>query len=330
MLEHGGERGHASRRYGIPLSGWLDLSTGINPIAWPALPIPLECWSRLPEGDDGLEAIAADYYGAAGALAVAGAQAAIQALPRLRPPGKVVVVAPTYAEHAQRWAGQGHEVLQLAIADVADAVKTSDVLVVVNPNNPDGRQIERSTLLAWHERLATRGGWLVVDEAFADAEPAQSLASDCERPGMVVLRSFGKFFGLAGARLGFLLAASSLRERMAEDLGPWPVGGATRYLAKAALADRAWQAETRRQLPLRVARLSQLLQRHGLQPNGGCALFQWVATAQALRWRERLAEQGVLLRVYPGGLRIGLPGPEAAWQRLDRALAEVNAMSSLQ
>jgi cobalamin biosynthetic protein CobC len=328
VLEHGGQIARASRRYGIPCADWLDLSTGINPTAWPVSMAPAESWARLPEADDGLDQIAAEYYGAPIALAVPGTQAAIQALPRLRAPGKVVVVAPIYEEHAHRWALAGHEVSPLGVAAVTEAIRRCDVVVVVNPNNPDGRRIDREMLLDWNARLAARGGWLVVDEAFADANPAESLAPDCGRQGLLVLRSFGKFFGLAGVRLGFVLAKGELLGRIAEDLGPWAVAGPTRHLAKAALADRAWQAEMRWQLRVRAGRLAKLLERHGLSPCGGCALFQWVPTADAMRLRDRLAERGILVRAYPEGLRFGLPGPEAAWARLEGALAQVAAVES--
>ena len=63
MLEHGGRLRVAARRFGIPLSDWVDLSTGINPQPYPVPPLAPEVWLRLPETDDGLEAAAARYYG---------------------------------------------------------------------------------------------------------------------------------------------------------------------------------------------------------------------------------------------------------------------------
>ncbi len=195
MLEHGGRLRDAARQYGIALENWLDLSTGINPLGWPVPALPPRCWQRLPEPDDGLEAAAGRYYRARHVLAVTGSQAAIQALPRLRPVCRAGVVAPTYAEHGHAWSNAGHELTVLAAADIDGALDRLDVLLLVNPNNPTGAVFEPAVLHRWRERLAARGGWLVVDEAFADANPACSLAAETGAPGLVVLRSLGKFFG---------------------------------------------------------------------------------------------------------------------------------------
>ena len=217
MLEHGGRLRAAAQRYGIAVADWLDLSTGIAPYGWPLPPIPADAWQRLPEQDDGLEALARDYYGAAALLPVAGSQAAIQALPRLRRPGlRVGVVSPAYAEHALAWRREGHLVQELSEGTVERDLEYFDLLLVINPNNPSGRLIERQRLLGWHARLAERGGWLVVDEAFMDCTPQHSLAADSQRPGLIVLRSFGKFFGLAGTRLGFVLAEQALLDHLGE------------------------------------------------------------------------------------------------------------------
>ena len=242
MLEHGGRLRAAAQRYGIAVADWLDLSTGIAPYGWPLPPIPADAWQRLPEQDDGLEALACDYYGAAALLPVAGSQAAIQTLPRLRRPGlRVGVVSPAYAEHALAWRREGHLVQELSEGTVERDLEYFDLLLVINPNNPSGRLIERERLLGWHARLAERGGWLVVDEAFMDCTPEHSLAAESQRPGLIVLRSFGKFFGLAGIRLGFVLAEPILLERIAERLGPWTISGPTRAVATAILQDSAGQ-----------------------------------------------------------------------------------------
>ena len=169
MLEHGGRLRLAARHYGIPLADWLDLSTGINPHAWPVPPLAPEVWQRLPESDDGLEAAAAAYYGNAQLLPVAGSQAAIQALPTCFAPGRVLTLAPTYAEHPHAW--REHRITALPAARIAGAVGGADTLLLVQPNNPTGERFSREQLLDWHRDLASRGGRLIVDEAFLDAEP---------------------------------------------------------------------------------------------------------------------------------------------------------------
>jgi cobalamin biosynthetic protein CobC len=323
MLEHGGRLRRAALRYGIPLDGWLDLSTGINPDSWDGATVPRSAWARLPEDDDGLTEAAAGYYGTADLLPVAGSQAAIMHLPRLRAPCRVGVLAPGYSEHAQCWHRSGHEVMPLTAAECATAAASLDVLVLINPNNPTGHRFAHRQLLQWHSRLRARGGWLVVDEAFADSDPAESLAACCDREGLIVLRSLGKFFGLAGARVGFVLAAAPLRQALAECLGPWTVAGPARFLARRALEDRAWHAVMRAQLTARAARLGALLGARGLAPAGGCGLFQWVPTATAAALHELLARRGILTRLFhtPCSLRFGLPGREEDWRRLDAALA---------
>lgn len=327
MLEHGGGLRAAAARYGIALGDWLDLSTGINPHGWPVPPVPPMVWQRLPEIDDGLETAAAAYYGTPQLLPVAGSQAAIQTLPRLREPGRIGVLHPGYAEHAHAWRQAGHQLELLPPDQLEAAVDWLDALVVVNPNNPTGQRFDPTLLLNWWARLAQRGGWLVVDEAFMDAAPEQSLTTQVGLPGLIVLRSLGKFFGLAGARVGFVMAEAQLRDRLQEALGPWSVSGPSRWIATQALADRDWQVQTRLRLAQAGKRLANLLQRQRLPVAGGTGLFQWVPMPEAEFWQHALARRGILVRHFtdPPGLRFGLPDAEAHWRRLELALAGVRA-----
>lgn len=325
MPSHGGRILAASRSYGRPAEQWLDLSTGISPWSWLAesgyLP-SLESWQRLPQDEDGLEDAASDYYGSA-ALPVAGSQAAIQMLPRLRPNAVVGILNPTYSEHAQAWSEAGHRVLRLVGDDIEEKLAALDVLVLCNPNNPDGRRIPATTLLDWQTQLAARGGWLIVDEAFADAEPALSVSGEGGREGLIVLRSLGKFFGLAGARVGFVLCPDALRASLREALGPWSVAGPSRDVAKRALRDCDWHSRQSARLWHAATRLQHLLCEYGLKPSGGCVLFQQVRTDDARRLFDALANQGILVRRFrePDSLRFGLPRDEDGWQRLEQALA---------
>lgn len=321
MLEHGGRLRQAARRYGIPLAEWVDLSTGINPQAYPVPPLAPEVWQRLPEADDGLEAAAAAFYGSPHLLPVAGSQAAIQALPACLAPGRVLTLAPTYAEHPHAW--RGHPIRAVPAPHIAAAVGEADIVLLVQPNNPDGQRFPRAQLLGWHAELAARGGCLIVDEAFIDADPADSLVPLAGQPGLVVLRSVGKFFGLAGARVGFVFAEATVLNALAERLGPWAVSGPARRVTAAALADTVWQAEARRCLARDSRRLAGLLDESGLAGGGGTALFQWRPTPRARAIHEGLAAQGILTRLFeaPAGLRFGLPASESEWARLAAALA---------
>ena len=333
MLEHGGRLRRAAAHYGIPLADWLDLSTGINPLGWPVPPLPASCWQRLPEDDDELVAVAATAYGHPAPLPLPGSQAAIQSLPSLLPPGPVAVLAPTYAEHPHAFAVAGRTPQRFAAAELEQVAQTAQVVVVVNPNNPDGEVFARERLLAAAATLATHGGWLVVDEAFGDATPELSLAG-CDPcsvglPGnVVVLRSLGKFYGLAGARVGFALAPAALRTVLAERIGPWPVAGPARLVAAGALADGDWQAATRLRLAEDSRRLADLLAPFGAVRRN--ALFCWLPLPDAARLHAALARRAVLTRLFedtPRGLRFGLPGSEEEWTRLAAALEEVQQES---
>ena len=325
LLEHGGRIRAAAQRYGIPENDWLDLSTGINPNGWPVPDVPQEIWQRLPQDDDELTAAAQRYYGTTALLAVAGSQAAIQALPRLRAPCRMAVVTPSYAEHAHAWRQHGHQVTPMSAAEILRSGDDLQVVLIVNPNNPSGKLFTRDELLHLHEKLAARGGWLIVDEAFMDAAPEHSLASLSPRAGLIVLRSVGKFFGLAGARAGFVLAEQTLLNSLAALQGPWPIAAPSRYVTTLALRDFTWQQTTRHALALAAQRLADLLTQHGLMPDGGCGLFQWVRSDDALSVHEQLAQRGILTRLFdvPHSVRFGLPRDEAEWAQLAAALSEV-------
>lgn len=321
MLEHGGRLRAAALRYGIPESDWLELSTGINPNGWPVPTLPAEIWQRLPQDDDGLLVAAQEYYGTTELLAVAGSQAAIQALPTLRKHSRVALLATSYAEHAHAWQRQGHEVVGVSADEILQI--EADVKVIVNPNNPTGKLFSREELLELHARQSAHGGWLLVDEAFMDATPEHGLASLSPRPGLIVLRSLGKFFGLAGARVGFVLAEPILLRELAEALGPWPIAAPSRHVAMLALRDRDWQYATRASLPKASQRLAALLSAHGLVPDGGSTLFQWLCCENAASVHEQLAQQGVLTRLFERSLRFGLPRDDAEWAKLEQTLSKV-------
>lgn len=328
-IRHGGDLLAAVRRYGRPAEDWLDLSTGINPAGYPVPALSAEAWQRLPQDGDGLAEAAALAYGAVQALPVAGSQAAIRTLPMLLKRGRVGVAALGYSEYAPAFARAGHDVVPLGEADFArdDLVDTLDHLVVVNPNNPTARLLPTATLSDWHTRLAARGGTLVLDEAFIDCRPTYSLAARAHLPGLVVLRSLGKFYGLAGVRCGFVLAETALLDALRAEFGHWTVSGPARAVARVALADIAWQSATRLRLDQQGEQLAMLLRCHGLAPVMQ-PLFCWVPDARAAVLHESLARAGVWTRRFdaagdcPASLRFGLPpDTDDAWHRLDHALA---------
>lgn len=327
MLEHGGRLRHAAQQYGIPLTNWLDLSTGINPNGWPVPTIPAECWQRLPEDNDDLLVAAGHYYQNSSLLPVAGSQAAIQALPALRSVCRVGVLHPAYAEHAASWEKAGHQVNIIAAEHISSQLENLDVLIIINPNNPTGMRWKPAQLLDWNARLSQRNGWLIVDEAFMDGTPDYSLSAYPTRPGLIVLRSIGKFFGLAGIRCGFVIADQSILQPLTEQIGPWSISHPARYVAAKALMDKDWQTQTTQDLVHHSSRLKQLLIDHGWPPSGGSTMFQWIKTDAAPTLQEHLARQGIFTRLFhePNSLRFGLPKDEPDWQRLEHALSQISA-----
>lgn len=331
MLEHGGRLRQAAQQYGIPLDDWLDLSTGINPDTYPIPPIDPLSWQRLPEDNDGLEAAAAAYYGSDRLVALPGSQAAIQSLPFLFKPMVVACVSPLYEEHPHAWEKSGHKLRRLPSLARALSVATPGVLLC-NPNNPTADRLPRQVLLDAADQLRKRGGWLIVDEAFADAEPENTiaaLAGSDEAPNLVVLRSLGKFFGLAGARVGFMFGAADKRETLREMIGPWAVSHPSRVVARCALEDIAWQTATREKLAAGSQRLSDLLAPLGTVRR--TALFCTVGGGEAplpvIALADHFAQRGILVRRFEthGLIRFGLPGKEEEWPRLAAAVAEWKA-----
>ncbi|MDQ7969449.1 MAG: threonine-phosphate decarboxylase CobD [Oxalicibacterium faecigallinarum] len=329
MLDHGGNLHSAIERFGIPKEQWIDLSTGINPHPYPAPALLPDVWHRLPEPDKDLIQAAHAYYGvarsaASAVLPVAGSQAAIQGLPQLRVrqhgTSRVMVANTTYAEHAYQWQRAGHMITAVPYGDLPAAIDACDVMVVCNPNNPTGESTSPDQLLQWAERLAQRGGWLIVDEAFGDVLPKLSVAGYVGAPGLIVLRSIGKFFGLAGLRLGFVLGQTAMIDALAEEIGPWSVSGPAQQIGTQVLTDRTWQRAMQVTLQDEGQRLTQLLAQHGF-PLQGCALFRYWPEPQAAVLADFLARQGIWIRLFSHGVRLGLPADEKGWQRLESALA---------
>jgi cobalamin biosynthetic protein CobC len=325
LLEHGGHLIDAAKKYNSPIEQWIDLSTGINPNGWPVPSIPAECWQRLPESADGLLSAAKEYYQCQSILTVAGSQAAIQALPLLRKKSIVGVLTPAYAEHAYSWQKAGHKVIVLSIETIESQLPLLDVLILINPNNPSGQRFSKTQLLSWHKQLDKRGGWLIIDEAFIDTTPENSMSSHPVSDGLIILRSIGKFFGLAGLRCGFVIATENIVTELDERLGPWTISHSSRYIATLALLDKEWQLKTQIELNKQANRLALLLKRHGIKVAAQTDLFLWIKMPDAEKIHYSLAEKGILTRLFtqPASLRFGLPKDELQWAFLEKTLTKM-------
>lgn len=310
LRDHGGGLDAAIARYGGGCTDWLDLSTGINPVPYPVAGLRPDDWTALPDraASDMLISSAREVWRVpadAAVLAVPGASALIARIPSLIPPDQVQIPGPTYNEHRAAF-----ETLGWKVADPASA------RVLVHPNNPDGRLWSADDALAGDPRL------LIIDESFADVMPQRSLIALASRPGSLILKSFGKFWGLAGMRLGFAIGDPALIADLAEALGPWPVSGPALRVGSAALLDADWAVQTRARLQADAAQLDRLMTHAGATGLGGTDLFRLYEVNDANAWRDRLAQHHVWSRIFPYSrtwLRLGLPAPNR-WGQLEAAL----------
>ncbi len=324
-IQHGGNLAQARLQFPQAPEPWIDLSTGINPYSYPHSAVPAIAFSRLPEPAlaERLKALAAQAYGAPSAahvVAAPGTQILLPmtaALPKVR--ARAAVLSPTYAEHARAARLAGYAVTE---TENFDNLGDADLAVLVNPNNPTGRTIPLSELIALAAHMRSKGSLLVVDEAFQDVSEAGSIADAVADGGLLVLRSFGKFYGMAGVRLGFAIASADVAARLEGQLGPWSVSGPALHVALEALADRDWRQAMQQRLQQQAARLDEVFKECAIPVVGGTSLFRYIQHERAEALVEALGEAGVLVRRFedrPGFLRFGLPG-DHEWGRLEAVL----------
>jgi cobalamin biosynthetic protein CobC len=330
-LPHGGNLGAARQCFPHAPEPFIDLSTGINPYPYPVPEIPPDRFFRLPDQASvgRLAAIAAQAYGAPSKDCVVpapGTQILLPQVAMLVAPGRAAILGPTYAEHLRAAKLAGHQANEVA---EVEQLRSADLAIVVNPNNPDGRIVPRAELLDIARDLRQRDGILVIDEAFADVVSSDvSLAGDLDCRNVVVLRSFGKFFGLAGLRLGFALTAPHLATRLDALLGPWAVSGPAVFIGEMALADTCWKSRMLAHLADAARRLDSVLAGCDLEIVGGTSLYRLTQSSGAQELFGHLGHAGILVRRFaehPTWLRWGLPDSEAGWQRLSTALASRKA-----
>ncbi len=325
-MYHGGDLDAAILTYGGTADIWLDLSTGINPIPYPVPPIPPSLWNRLPESgsETTLLEAARRYYEipeTMGVTACPGTQSAIQILPSLFKPCNVAILSPTYAEHRHCWQAHGHDILEVTRPD--DIPPDCSVIILVSPNNPTGWFPTERLVSDLHQQARERNGLLVVDEAFMDCTPDRSclplLSPDC----LIVLKSFGKFFGLAGLRLGFAIGDPKITGEINKRLGPWAVSGPASHIGAKALSDSSWISGTRQRLQEDKVACHRLLTENGLVLLGGTDLFTLIQHDRAAPLFQHLCENQILSRPFPEHpslIRFGHPASDENRQRLSSLL----------
>ncbi len=310
---HGGRVEAARATFGG--DDWIDLSTGIAPWPYPVRGDPAD---RLPDP----EALAA-LEAAAGAafevpagrdvVAVPGSDLALRLLAVVLAAQRPAVVRPGYGGHLAAW----RNATSIAFADIEEAAATHDLIVLASPANPDGRVFDRSRV----EMLADRTG-LVVDEAYAD--PATALC-DLSADGLVLLRSFGKFYGLPGLRLGFAIAEPVVAAKLRALLGDWPISTGAIATGTAAYRDVAFRTAQASRIAEAGAALDAVLAEAELKVAGAAPLFRLIACEDADALFRFLAGRAILTRPFADRrdrLRIGLPADTCAVTRLSAALLE--------
>jgi len=322
---HGGRIEAARTFFPLAPQPWIDLSTGINPRPWSGQRADKAALSRLPDpsATAALEAAAAHAFGcdSSSVAAVPGADIGLRLLPWLMKAKHVSIVSPTYAGHADAWIAAGAHIHMIGLSSLPFC--DTEVLIVVNPNNPDGAILEKGDLLRAAARQKARGGWMIVDESFADTMPEISVAPEAS-DRLIVLRSFGKFFGLPGARLGFILGSPDFLAAVRSVTGDWPVSADAVQLGRLAYADQDWQSRTRKRLKAAATRFDAELHQNGFTVIGGTPLFRLVSHPDAAGVFQRLARAGILVRPFdcdPNWLRFGVPD-RAVWARVTAALGE--------
>lgn len=331
FAHHGGRLGAARAAYPQAPQPWIDLSTGINPKSYPAPRARGVTLNRLPDSGElsQLESVAAAAFGVDDpqrVVASGGTEPALRLLPYVLRQKAAIVAGPTYASHADGWDKAGVPSRVVPDAELESSIADQTALIIVNPNNPDGRLVGLDRLRQLHDAVASRGGVLVVDEAFAEVTPQASvadIAGTSVAEHLVVLRSFGKFYGLAGLRLGFVVGSPVVAARVRGAIGDWPVSVDALAAGLAAYADRQWTERMRAQLAVAARRLDGLLNRYRFEVVGGTSLYRLVRAGDAPARFERLAAAGILTRPFQHDatlLRFGLPGTPEAWRRLEEAL----------
>jgi cobalamin biosynthesis protein CobC len=326
---HGGGIAAAARAFGIAPADWLDLSTGINPAPPPLPELDPALFHRLPDADLMLKTreAARRFYASGDVLPIAapGTQPLIRILAATGGRGRVAILSPTYGEYRAVFSAAGFDVDEISTLDAV--THAHRFVIVVNPNNPDGRLYSRADLLALSLDLAGNGTTLVVDEAFGELHPHESLAGAVgHHPHLVVLKSFGKFFGYAGIRLSFAIAGEDHAAALETELGPWPASGPALAIARDFFAlDPAPMCAA---IQARAHALQVLLAANGLRVAGNAGLFLLVDTPAARALHLHLCGRGILTRIFDyrsNWMRIGLTANDSERERLANALADWNA-----
>lgn len=325
MAEHGGNLDEAAQAYGFEPGMMHDLSTGIAPMSY-QMPLPAsDAYQALPLASD-MEAlckVARACYrvpDAASLCVGGGSQALLAALPYLFASCLVWCPEPTYNEHHYRWEKASHQV-----DGGLSCPQEAKIIILGQPNNPTGRLWQADEIARYLAHVKQCDGLLIIDEAFVDIMPEHSSCQIAGDEALVILRSVGKFYGLAGLRVGFAIGGANFIARLQDEIGPWPVSQPALLVAKTALADKDWQARHLAKLQEICDWQSDVLAKAGFEIITSMALFITIRHKRMAAFHHHLASHGYWTRIYQNDkqmMRLGLLAPDCDRQQFESLLSD--------
>ena len=327
-FQHGGQLERIKKENPDQLLPWVDLSTGISPLSYPVESGVMDSFTELPQCSEALKKAAMEYYGSRGLLLTPGSMWSIQNLPLLRrllcsnDQRPVLIPKQGFNEHKKAWLSWGYQIEQYDDIPNSHQLRASQVCVVINPNNPTGKLLEPETLLSMHRELSKHNAWLLVDEAFMDMTPENSLVANAPIEHLIILKSFGKFFGLPGLRLGALIGPEDVLKSASKLLNDWSINSAAQKIAMSAWQDQTFHYQAKFYINGGYERLSSMLNKLGYQTQG-TKLFQTYYCADAQFLYRHLLEYGIYVRLLDdkSGIRFALPKEQTHWERLEQVLS---------
>jgi len=265
---HGGDVDEVARVYGVSTDRLIDFSANINPMGPPKRALmrlarqaaDRDVLTRYPDPDytELRQTLAAALHVPAAGLTIAnGSVALIGAIIRAVAPRMCLLPTPAFAEYPRALRANGCRVRRFPLETARGFDLDSDALIDVlttqrpamcilaNPQNPSGALTRRPEMLRVLERAVRTKTHLVVDEAFMDYAPAETLLADAARSEhLVVLRSLTKFYGMPALRVGYAVSTPRMAVRIAAQLPPWPVTTLAASAAAEAVQDQQYARRT--------------------------------------------------------------------------------------
>jgi threonine-phosphate decarboxylase len=319
MEVHGGNIYAASRDLRCQPASMLDFSASINPLgmapgAVQVVQASLELATHYPDPDCyELKQALGRFHGIDPECVCIGngSTELIFLLPKTLALRRALIPGPTFSEYAAAMRAVGGEVsmllappeeeFRIRLSQVAAALQRSlDCVWLCNPNNPTGQLWTKAQVLELWKKARRVGASLIVDEAFIDYCEADSVVSEAtSRAGLLVLRSFTKFYGMPGLRVGYLVAEPTVIRRIEAMRLPWSVNNLAQVAAIASLNETSYAVRSRQLIIEERPRLAAALAGQGWVPCPSSANFLLVRLPSFLKSAAVAAatrRQGVLIR----------------------------------